>query len=329
MRPQVFRTRITDLLGIRHPILCGGLMWLADARYVAAVVNAGGMGFVVAAPYPDPERFRDELRLCRELTAGAAFGVNLSISRQLSTEAQLKRHVGIVLEEGIRFVETSGSSPEPILPALREAGIVVIHKVPAVRYAVSAERAGVDAVIIVGAECGGHPGTYMIGSMVQAADGPRRLRVPCVIGGGIGTGRQLLGTLAMGADGILMGSRMLVASELSAHPDYKAHIAAGDGTESRVVMQVFRNHHRVLDNDAARAVAALEARKVEDFAAYAEHVRGTDTRHAYASGDLRRGMIDYGQSVCFAEKEQSVEAIFDEIIDDALAARDRLAATSA
>ena len=151
MRPALFQTRITKLLGIRHPILCGGMgPGVSDARYVAAVVNAGGMGFIMALGWPDPEAFRAELKKCRELTGGKPFGVNLYISRQAGGVERAQEQVRVICEESVACVETAGASPEPILPILREANIKIIHKVPAVRYASTAQRLGVDAVIIVG-----------------------------------------------------------------------------------------------------------------------------------------------------------------------------------
>src|SRR6202022_3408474 len=150
MRKQVFKTKITELLGIPHPILCGGLgPGVSDARYVAAVVNAGGMGFIMALGWTDPEEFRAELRKCRELTGGKPFGVNLYISRQAGAVERAQQQVRILCEESVACVETAGASPEAILPVLREANIKVIHKVPAVRYALTAQRLGVDAVCIV------------------------------------------------------------------------------------------------------------------------------------------------------------------------------------
>ena len=184
MREALFRTRLTELLGIRHPILCGGMgPAVSDARYVAAVVNAGGMGFIVSTGWGnDTEGLRDQIRACRELTGGKPFGVNLYISRQSGGLERARAQVDILREERVACVETAGASPDPLLPLLREAGIKVLHKVPAVRYAVSTSRLNVDAIIIVGAECGGHPGIYQIGTMVQAAHAPSVLPLPVVIG---------------------------------------------------------------------------------------------------------------------------------------------------
>lgn len=326
MRDQVIKTRITDFFGINHPLVCGGMLWLADAKYVAAVVNAGGMAFIPAWNFRDPDDFRDQLRLCRDLTDGKPFGVNISVSRRPGVNEMLKPHVDITCEEGVRFIETSGSSPGHILPQLQGAGAKVMHKVPSVRYALTAQREGVDAIAVVGAECGGHPGYMMTGTMVQAALASQQITVPLVLGGGIGTGRQVLGALAMGADGVIMGSRMLVAEELWSHPDYKSRVAEGSGDDSVIVMSSFKRHHRVLDNEAARHVLDLEKQGIDEIEQYTGLIDGMNVRKAYETGDYSQGMIDYGQAVHFANKVEPVEAIFDSIIDDLVAAKTRLAA---
>lgn len=324
MRPQLFSTRITDLFGIPHPIICGGLMWLAAAPYVAGVVNAGGMAFITAVTYPDPVRFREEIQRCRAMTGGKPFGVNLSLSRHRDTLGAFAPHLEILCEEGVKFVETSGASPEPIIPRLRAAGVKIMHKVPAIRYALTADRMDIDAIALVGAEAGGHPGVYMVGSMVQAALAPSQIKHPLVIAGGIGNGSQLAAVLAMGAEGVMLGSRLLATAEVTAHEDYKRRIIAGDGTESAVVMRIFRNNHRVLANESTEAVTALEAQGVVDFEPYRGHVDGQLVKRAYESGDLARGMIDYGQSVAFIDGPETIEQAFDRLIDEAADAATRL-----
>ncbi len=325
MRPALFRTRITDLLGIRHPILAGGLgPKVSDARYVASVVNAGGMGFVVGAGFPDADEFRAQLRLCRELTQGQPFGVNLYVSRQAGGIDRVKRQIDLLAGEGVSCVETAGASPEAIVPLLKQAGVKVLHKVPAVRYAVSAAKLGVDAVVIVGNDCGGHPGLYGIGSIVQAAHAARVIDVPIVVGGGIGTGSQLAAVLAMGADAVLMGTRLLVSEELWIHPRAKALVLDGDGTESVVVKKSIRDHHRVYRNASAEAALALDEARVTDFERYRPHVMGALAHQAYVSGDTRTGMLDYGPAAVFADAIESTEAIFDRLIDDAVLAMRRL-----
>jgi nitronate monooxygenase len=251
------------------------------------------------------------------LADGKPFGVNLYISMRGEANARLEDLVEVVCEEKIPFVETSGGHPGEMLPYLKEAGIKVLHKVPAVRYARSAAKAGVDAVILIGAESGGHPGPLMIGSWVQGAEAPRVLDVPIILGGGVGTGGQLAAALAMGCEGVLLGTRMLVADEIPAHEAYKQTIAAGDGSESVVVRKIHRSHHRVLANEATAEILALEEQGVTEFEPYASLVAGETTQHAYQTGDLRRGMIDYGQGACFAEESMPAEAIIDQLIDEA------------
>jgi NADH:quinone reductase (non-electrogenic) len=327
MRPQLFRTRITELFGIRHPILCGGLIWLADAAYVAAAVNAGGMGFITALSFPEgPERFRAELRKCRTLTHGKPFGVSLAFSARPNVNERLLPYMDIIREEKVAFLETSGGNPAAFLSLLKDAGCIIVHKVPAVRYALSAEKMGVHAVTVIGGEAGGHPGVYMLGNMVQAALAADAVKLPLVIGGGMGTGRHLVSVLAMGGDAILLGSRMLTASEIWAHPRYKERILGATEFDNRVVMKIFRRHHRVLDNVAARAVEDLETRAVDDFEAYRPLVSGRVTRHAYETGDCSQGMLDLGPAGAFAREIKPVEAIFDQLIDEAASALDRLQA---
>jgi len=292
-------------------------MWLGDGRYVAAVVNAGGMGFITALAFPDPEEFRRQIHICRNATGEKPFGVNISVPRRPGYKERVARHIDITIEEQVRFVETAGGSPDWFIDRLKAAGCVVIHKVPGIKYLASAERLGVDAVSLIGAEAGGHPGIVLMGTMVQGAQLREATSLPCVIGGGIGTGRQLVAALALGADGVLMGSRMLASTEMWSHPDYKRRVVSGDGTDSRLCMLTFKDTHRVLANETSSAVAALEAAGVKDIEQYREHIDGRVARRAYETGDFSRGMIDYGQAVAFVEEIESVEAIFDRIIDDA------------
>jgi NADH:quinone reductase (non-electrogenic) len=326
MRAPAFRTRITELLGIRHPILAGGLgPQVSDARYVAAVVNAGGMGFIVGAGFPEPADFRAQLTMCRDLTDGMPFGVNLYISRQEGGVDRVKRQIDILAKEGgVACVETAGASPQEVVPLLQQAGIKVLHKVPAVRYAASVAKLGVDGVIVVGNDCGGHPGIYGISSMVQAAHAAQVLDLPLVIGGGIGTGSQLAAVLAMGADAIIMGTRMLVTEELWIHRAAKELVLRGDGTESVVVKKAIRDHHRVYRNTSAEAALALDDAHTAEFEPYRPHVMGALAHEAYRSGDTRKGMLDYGPAAVFADAIESAESIIDRVIDDARAASKRL-----
>jgi nitronate monooxygenase len=301
------------------------LQWLADARYVAAVVNAGGMGFITCMSFPDdPEAFRREVRKCKDMTGGKPFGVSVPISRRLGANDRLNPYLDIIVDEGVRFIETSGDSPERLLPRLKAAGCIVIHKAPGVRYALSAQQLPVDAITVVAAEGGGHPGTLMVPQIIQGPLAADSLSKPLVLAGGMSTGRHLVSALAMGADAILIGSRMVVAEEIWAHRAYKEHVLGIDENANRVVMKTFRNHHRVLDNETSRAVEQLEMQGVQDFAQYQAQVDGELARQAYVSGNFNLGMIDMGPSGVFAREIKPVEAIIDEIIDEANLARQRV-----
>jgi NAD(P)H-dependent flavin oxidoreductase YrpB (nitropropane dioxygenase family) len=324
MTPPPFRTRISELFGIDHPLLCGGLMWLSDANYVAAVVNAGGMGFITPRSFPSEDAYRDELKKCADLTGGQNFGVNIYVSARPEANEALGRLLDVAIEEGVRNVETAGFSPKAFMPRIKDAGMRSIHKCTTVRHAESAVRAGADAICLLGAEAGGHPGMDMIGAMVQGALAARSLDVPFVLGGGMGTGKQLAAALALGADGILLGSRMTVAEEIWADEKYKQRIVEAGVADTRIVMSIFRDNSRVLDNETARAVAALEAEGVTDFEAYRPLVRGPNQRQAYAEGDPERGTLSMGQSCAFADRVEPVAAIFDRILSEASAARDRV-----
>lgn len=321
MTPAFYRTRLTELLGIEHPILCGGLMWLSDAEYVAAAVNAGAMGFITARTFPDPEVFRDELRRCRELTGGKSFGVNLYLSQQAGANDMMAGHTEILLEEGVRVVETSGLPPKELMPRLKEAGCVVIHKVSAVRHALSAERAGADAVAVVGMECGGHPGIYLVGTMVQGPVAAEKLSVPVAIGGGIGHGAQIAAALAFGVEAVVLGTCMTVAKEIWAHRSYKEQVLAAGETDSRLILQSLRNTFRVLDNETARSVAALEQDGVTDYARYSPYVTGQLAKEAYTTGDWNKGVLSMGQSAVFATELCSTEEIIDRLMAEAVAAQ--------
>lgn len=321
---QVFDTWVTRTLGIRHPVLVGGMMWLGRAELVAGVVNAGATGFLSALTFSDPVQLRDEIQKCRDLTDNGQFGVNLYISARSDANERLSPLLDVVCDEGIPFVETSGAKPTVLLPKLREANVIVIHKVPAVRYALSAEKAGVDAVIVVGAECGGHPGHLMIGTMIQGGLAPRELSIPVILGGGIGTGSQLAAALAMGCEGVLMGTRMMVAEEAVPHDAFKERVISSDGTDSVVVETSMKNHHRVLHNDAAAEVMEMEARGVDDFEQYRPILSGKAAWNAFTTGDVSRGIIDFGQSACFADTIEPAAAIIEKIVRDAKQATETL-----
>ena len=325
MRDQYFRTKITELFDIKHPILCGGLMWLGNAEYAAAAVNAGGMGFMTAKTFPDPIQFRDELSKAWGLTSGKPFGVNLYQSMRPEENEVLNGHLKIALDSGVRFFETAGMPPTDFLPQLREANSTILHKVSTVRHAVSAARKlDIDAITIVGAECGGHPGLELVSSLVQAVTGPEQIEMPVVIGGGIGHGRQLAAILGMGAEGVLVGTRVLVAEEVWSHPEIKKQVVNAGAADSTLVMASFRNTSRVINNEYARTVQKLEHKGVTDFDQYWPYVKGSNAFDAYTTGDWDKALLSMGQAATFANNVAPMQVIFNDLIDQAKYAVERM-----
>ena len=325
MRNQYFCTKITELFNIKHPILCGGLMWLGNAEYAAAAINAGGMGFITAKTFPDPAEFKDELSKAWDLTSGQPFGVNLYQSMRPEENEVLNGHLKIALNSGVRHFETAGLPPTDFLPQLKEANSIVLHKVSTVRHAVSAARKlDIDAITIVGAECGGHPGLELVSSLVQAVVGPDQIEIPVVIGGGIGHGRQIAAVLGMGAEAVLVGTRVLVAEEVWSHPEVKKQVVNAGAADSTLVMASFRNTSRVMINEYALEVQKLEDEGIEDFEQYWDYVKGSNAFDAYKSGDWNKALLSMGQAAAFANTIVPMEEIFDTLIDEATGAIDRI-----
>jgi len=303
------RTAVTDLFGIRLPIVAGGLHWLANADYVAAAARAGIIGFITAASFPDDDSLRIEIRRCRDLCAGAPFGVNVSMLPKLVEGERTEQVFDVICQEGVRFVETSGRDPSPYLPTLKDAGITVLHKVATVRHAVKAEAAGVDAVTLVGAECGGHPGPDLIGSLVQGRMAKDALRIPYLIGGGIGTGEQLVAALALGAAGVTIGTRFLVAEEIWAHPGYKRKLVDATERDTDLILGSIRNTMRALRNDTTAQVQLIEAAGRGSLDTLFPLVAGRIGRTAYETGDWSQGALSVGQAVAFADRIEPLASI--------------------
>jgi nitronate monooxygenase len=317
---SLFKTRLTELLGIRFPIIAGGLQWLADADYVAAAAHAGICGFITAASFGDAASLRQEIRRCRDACSGRPFGVNISMLPESASNDRIDTIVGLVCEERVAVVETSGRSPEPYVRQFHDAGALVIHKVSTVKHALKAQHLGVDAVAIVGSECGGHPGEAA-GTFIQAALAARELRIPFVVGGGVGTGAHIVAALALGADGVMVGTRLLVAEEINSHPAYKQRLVVADETHTATILSSLRNRMRVLRNETVDQVKILER-----TGASAEQliplVAGTIARDAYKTGNSNRGALSVGQAVAFACRIEPLQAIVNSLECEA---RDALA----
>jgi NAD(P)H-dependent flavin oxidoreductase YrpB (nitropropane dioxygenase family) len=320
----VFKTRITELYGIRLPVIASGLMWLATPEYVGAAVNAGLMGFMTAASFKNVDALRAGIRRCREITGGKPFGVNIMIRVSRDGTDRVTPLIDAVIEEGVRFVETAGNNPEAYIQRFKDAGIKVLHKVPGVRYAKKAESLGVDAVTVVGAEAGGHPGVEPVGTMVAAAAAARSIKIPLIVAGGLGTGEQLVAALALGADGVAMGTRFLVAEEVWADRRYKERLLAAKETDTTLLLHSMRNTQRALKTDHVAMIQQIEKDQPGDTAAILPHIMGTNAHAAYSSGEYEKAMLSCGQGVIFADRIEPFAAIVDRIEAEASAALARI-----
>ncbi|CTQ51373.1 NAD(P)H-dependent flavin oxidoreductase [Jannaschia donghaensis] len=325
MTDPVFDTALTRVYGMRLPIVAGGLMWLSDADYVAACARAGIIGFITAASFKEPGALQAEIARARGACCERPFGVNVSMLPKLVEGETIAETFRIIAGEGVRFVETSGRNPEAFLPILRDGGIHILHKVPSVRFARKAQAIGVDAVSIVGAECGGHPGLDMVGTIVNQALAERDLTIPFLIGGGIGTGSQMIGALACGASGVVMGTRLLIAEELNAHRAYKDALVAATERDTQLSMTSVRNTIRTLANETSAQVARMERENPEiGIEALMPHVSGAIGRRAYATGDVSRGMLSAGQVLGLTDAVAPMAQIVARIEAEAMTALGRL-----
>lgn len=290
---MALRTRITDLLGIEHPVVQGGMMWVGRAELAAAVSNAGGLGILTALTQPTPNDLRREIERCRSMT-DKPVGVNLTILPSVSPPpyADYRR---AIIDMGVTIVETAGHRPQEHVEHFKAHGITVIHKCTAVRHALSAERMGVDAISIDGFECAGHPGEDDIPGLVLIPAAADKVRVPMLASGGFGDGRGLAAALALGADGINMGTRFCATVEAPIHDAVKQFIVANDERATNLIFRRFHNTGRVAKTSVSDRVVDLSNRPDTTFEDIRPLVSGAKGRIALETGDLDAGLIWAGQ----------------------------------
>jgi NADH:quinone reductase (non-electrogenic) len=250
------KTRITELFGITHPIIQGGMHYVGFAELAAAVSNAGGLGIITGLTQKTPADLTNEIARCREMTR-KPFGVNLTFLPALISP-DYPGYINAIIDGGVKIVETAGRNPEPYLPRLKEAGITVIHKCTSVRHALKAESIGCDAASVDGFECGGHPGEDDIPNMILLPRAAEELKIPFVASGGQADGRSLVASLALGADGINMGTRFIATREAPVHENVKKAIVAATERDTRLIMRPLRNTERVLHNAAVEKLIEKE-----------------------------------------------------------------------
>jgi NAD(P)H-dependent flavin oxidoreductase YrpB (nitropropane dioxygenase family) len=308
------RTRITDLFGIDHPIIQGGMQWVGRAELVAAVANAGGLGFITALTQPSPEALAVEIRRCRSMT-DKPFGVNLTILPSLMPPPYAEYRAAII-ESGVSIVETAGYRPQEHVDDFKRHGIKIIHKCTAVRHALSAERMGVDAISIDGFECAGHPGEDDIPGLVLIPAAADKVTIPLVASGGFADGRGLVAALALGADGINMGTRFCATKEAPIHENFKAALVAGDERSTDLIFRTYRNTARVNRNLVSQEVRRLEALG-EPFETVAPMVKGARGREGLESGLTDHGVFTAGMVQGLIHDVPSVAELIDRIVAEA------------
>lgn len=307
------RTRVTELLGIRYPIIQGGMQWVGRAELVSAVSNAGGLGILTALTQPDPEALRAEILRCRAMT-DAPFGVNLTIL-PTTKPPPYEEYLSAALDTGVRIIETAGRSPKEFIARAKAVGAVIIHKCTAVRHALSAERAGVDAISIDGFEAAGHPGEDDIGGLVLFPAAARAVRIPLIASGGIGTGRGMAAAMMLGAEGVNMGTRFCATREAPIHDTIKRALLAAAETDTKLIFRAFRNTGRVLKTSVSEQVAALENRPGGcDFVEIQPLVAGTRGRQALETGDMDAGLVWASQVVGLVDDIPTCAELLDRMV---------------
>ena len=311
----MFETRITKLLGIDYPIIQGGMLLLSNPELASAVSNAGGLGVITASRWATKEALRDDIRKARSLT-DKPFGVNINLGptrHPVNTED----YIDVIIDEGIHIVETSGRSPEPYMKHLKEGRVKVFHKAPGgVRYAQTAEAAGCDAVSIVGYECGGHPGTSEISTLVVVRATVDVVKIPVIAGGGFADAQGFVAALALGADAIIMGTRFMATKECPGHPKFKEWLVSARETDTIITQRSIRNPARTLRNEAALKVLEMESQgaTLEELLTV---TRRENEQRVCFEGELDAGLAPCGEAVGLIHDIPTVKEVIDGIIQGA------------
>ena len=308
----MFQTKITEMFDIKYPIVVGTMMFLARAEMVAAASNAGALGVLGSAMFQTKEEFRQEIKKLKEMT-DKPFAVNLNLF-PMRTPVDNREFMEIIFEEGIKIVETSGhKAPEDLAGDLKAHGIILVHKCVGVRYALKAQSIGVDAVTVVGYENGGATGTLDVTTLCLVPRVVDALKVPVIGGGGVTDGRGFLALLALGAQGVIIGTAALVAEECPIHPKLKHALIEATELDTMVIMRTIQNSHRAWANEAARKVAELEKQQA-GLEKIIQAAGGDKVRRMYQEGDIQAGVISCGQGVGLVKKVMPMKDIIEGIV---------------
>jgi nitronate monooxygenase len=309
------KTRITELLGVRYPIVQGGMMWVGRAELASAVSNAGGLGVLTALTQPSPEDLVKEIDRCRSMT-DKPFGVNLTILPS-AKPPPYEAYLDAVLDSGIKILETAGNNPKEFIAKAKAKGVKIIHKCTAVRHALSAERNGVDAVSIDGFECAGHPGEDGIGCLILFAMAAKMVSIPLIASGGIADGRTMAAAFALGVEGVNMGTRFCATKEAPINERIKQLLVSKSERDTNLIFRTLHNTGRVLKTAVSDEVVAIENRPGGcEFKDVQHLVSGIKGREALESGDETKGLIWAGQSVGLIDDIPSCAELIERMVNE-------------
>ncbi len=317
----MLKTRITEMLGIEYPIIQGAMLWLAGAELASAVSNAGGLGILSSASFATAKELRQGIRKTKDLT-DKPFAVNITLLptfRPLNYE----EYIEAALEEGVAIIETSGRSPESYMKLLKDARVKVMHKCARIKDVKTAERLGVDAVTVIGFEAGGNPGMEDVTSMVRIPIAVDTVNIPVIAGGGIGDGRGLVAALALGAEGVTIGTRFVATQECLSHPKIKEWMVQATEKDTIMINRTFNNPERVMKTEISLKVLELEEKgaTLEDMLPM---ITGLRAKEALDEGDINRGVIACGEVVGLIHDSPTVKELIENIINEARAAGQHL-----
>ena len=311
----MIKTKITEMLNIKYPLLGGTMMSITTPEFAAACSNAGGLGILASAIYRKPEVLREAIQALKGLT-DKPFAVNVNLFPMLMPVKQID-HIKVMMDEGVPIIETSGhSAPEKYIPIFKENNVTWIHKCAGVRYAKKAEKLGANIVTVVGWENGGATGRFDIGTLVLTPATVDALKVPVIAGGGISDGRGLVAALSLGAEAVIMGTRLLTTQECPVHDNLKQALLNATIYDTTIVMRSVKATHRVWNNKAAQKVLELEASQ-SDQAEIFNAAAGTKAKEMYDEGNLDVGVISVGQGVGLVNDIPTVKELFDRIMQQA------------
>jgi len=310
----MIKTRVTEMLGIKYPIVAAPMQWLSRAEFAAAVSNAGGLGMLASLTFPTPKELREEIRKTKSLT-DKPFAVNVTLMPTART-VNYEEYFNVAIEEGVKIFETSGRSPEPYMKLLKDARVTTMHRATRTRDIKTIERVGVDIGIIIGFEAAGHPGIEDVSSLVRIPVAVDAVKIPVIAGGGITDARGFVAALALGAEGVLMGTRFMASQECPIHPKIKEWLLQLGEADTMIISRTLRNPERVVRAPHAEKILEMEGKgaTLEELVPLLGGQRG---RNAYATGDVSEAIMTVGQGVGLIHDIPSVKEIIDGIISGA------------